>query len=112
MIDAVLEIATAYEPSVGVFAIPLHRAGSSVSGALGRSRATRTGESAARRPYKVYGQGTGVHLKFCMSLAIALHVLSAVIWVVGMFFADMARQPAVGSCRSDIVISLVVASCA
>ena len=30
-----------------------------------------------------------------MSLAIALHVLSAVIWVGGMFFAYMAMRPAV-----------------
>lgn len=31
-----------------------------------------------------------------MSLAIALHVLAAVIWVGGMFFAYMAMRPAVG----------------
>lgn len=30
-----------------------------------------------------------------MSLAIALHVLSAVVWVGGMFFAYMAMRPAV-----------------
>ena len=30
-----------------------------------------------------------------MGLAIALHVLSAVIWVGGMFFAYMAMRPAV-----------------
>tara|TARA_R110000824_G_scaffold14219_2_gene60713 strand:- start:5566 stop:6021 length:456 start_codon:yes stop_codon:yes gene_type:complete len=30
-----------------------------------------------------------------MSLAVALHVLSAVIWVGGMFFAYMAMRPAV-----------------
>ncbi len=29
-----------------------------------------------------------------MSLAIALHVLSAVIWVGGMFYAYMAMRPA------------------
>lgn len=31
-----------------------------------------------------------------MSLAIALHLLAAVIWVGGMFFAYMAMRPAVG----------------
>lgn len=34
-----------------------------------------------------------------MSLAIARHVLSAVIWVGGMFFAYMAMRPAVVICK-------------
>jgi len=41
-----------------------------------------------------------------MSLAIALHVLSAIIWVGGMFFALLVLRPASGNLESEVRLQL------
>ena len=41
-----------------------------------------------------------------MGIAIALHVLAAVIWVGGMFFAVYIQRPAAGALEADIRVAL------
>ena len=41
-----------------------------------------------------------------MGIAIALHVLAAVIWIGGMFFAVYVQRPAAGALEADVRVAL------